>query len=115
MSAVIGNLMGGNVLGAISSLFHKSPLVHVREAVTAILKGEDVDKNMEKLQEAVQSPGGDRQKMAQVGDLLGGMDSSQESQTSTMEKILTLVDPDAAKKMGISPLSSAFKSGGIQF
>lgn len=115
MSAVIGNLMGGNVIGALSSLFQKSPITHVREAVTAILKGEDVNKNMQKLQEAVQSPGGDEKKMAKVGDLLSGMDSSSASQTSTMERILTLVDPEAAKKMGISPFNSAFKSDGIRF
>lgn len=115
MNAVVGNLMGGNVIGAISSLFKKSPLVHVREAVVAILKGEDVEKNMEKLQGALQSPGGDRKKMAEVGALLSGMGAGQKSQDSTMEQILALVDPEAAKKMGIFPSGSAFRSDSIQF
>ena len=115
MSAVIGNLMGGNVIGAISSIFKKSPLVHIREAVVAILKGENTDENMEKLQGALQSPGGDRGKMAEVQNLLGGMGAGAANQTSTMEQILALVDPDEAKKMGILSSGARPKTDTIQF
>lgn len=115
MSEIIGNLMGGNVIGAIASIFQKPPQEQIREAVKAILEGEDVEKNMEKLQGALQKPGGDREKMEEVGGLVQDMASGQADQMSTMEQILAIVGPGDAKKMGIPESGKRVKSDSIQF
>ncbi|MGJ7579324.1 hypothetical protein ACSFA3_04000 [Variovorax sp. RHLX14] len=115
MSEVINNLMGGNVLGAISSLFKESPQENIREAAIDILKGEKVDKNMEKLTTEMQRTGGDREKITEVNELMQTMASGKADQTSTMEQILAIVGPKDAEKMGLPPSGKRMKSDSIQF
>ena len=100
MSAVIGNLLGGNIFGAISEMLNESPQENIREAAGDILKGDDVAKNMAKLRNELIRMGGDREKMAQVDSLMQQMDAGQADQTSTMEQILAIVDRKSSEKNG---------------
>ena len=115
MNAVIGNLMSGNIFGAISEVFNESPQENIREAAFDILNGKDVEKNMMKLQKELMRAGGDREKIGEVGELMQTMSSGQADQTSTMEQILAIVGPKDAEKMGIPASGKRAKSDAIQF
>ena len=115
MSEVIGNLLGGNIIGAISSLFNESPQENIREAALDILNGKNVDQNLKKLQGELQRTGGDRAKIEEVGKLMQDMAAGTTDMTSTMEQILAIVGPKDAQKRGLPASGKRTKSDGIQF
>ena len=115
MIEAIGDLVGGNIFGAVSSMFKESPQENIREAAIDILKGDDIDKNLEKLAGELKRPGGDRAKLEQVGQLMAEMSSGTADLTSTMEQILGIVGPKDAQKMGISTSGTGARSGAVQF
>ncbi len=115
MIEVIGNLVGGNIFGAVTSMFKESPQENIREAAFDILRGEKVEANMEKLARELQRPGGDRAKLEEVGGLMAQMSSGEADLTSTMEQILGIVGPKDAQKMGIPAGGSRGQANIVQF
>lgn len=111
MNAVIGNLMTGNFFGALTAMFDESPQENSREAAVDILDGKNVEQNLAKLQGELQRNGGDREKIAQVDELMQDMASGRADQTSTMEKILAIVGPKDAEKRGVAASNTASIAG----
>ena len=109
---VFGNLVTGNIFGAFKSMVNESPQENIREAVVDILNGKKVEENREKLCKELQRSGGDREKMAQVDQLMGDMAQGKADETSTMEQILLIVGAKDADRMGITPSNVRGKSVG---